>query len=354
MVWLPETPAFLGLRPPELIWQPLELSKLTKNHQAWWFLTQKQSALLNHPHLKLTRLQTHHELPFGFYRLQTPEQDVFLKLVSDNGIERQQAAQEVADYLRQHQVETPALLAGFPLQLTESVWALAYPFVDGRFSDYGLEDLQAIGRAVGLMHRVLKAYPQREKVETQAIVRKQMLQTRWESVLAAPVCLSQLPPEVQRILQSHSPDWFWHLMENGQMVHGDLNVGNVKILPDGQVMLLDWEDSLTAWFDPLKDLAFIIERFVLTVHDQHRLCEHAQALLDSYFSENPVQICSENRFVDLIQALAIRALLILTEGFFREQQAVPDSEWQKFCFLYKLSNDFAGELRQMTHPYLSS
>lgn len=351
MTWLPAAPAFFGLRPPELVWQPLSLP-VAEMPPAWQILL---SRFKGTPHIQ--RLATHHADPYGFYRLQGVLEehdetvDWFVKLVEASQSERLTQAQAVADFVAQQGVLSPPLIDGFPLTLSENLVAFVYPFWSGRLTDYRTEDLATLGQEVGRLHRALAKYPQLDQVQQAGEARQAMLVARWRALLEDSEQIARLPTAVQTILNAHSPDWLSHLMEQGQMVHGDLNVGNLLFLENGRVAFLDFEDSLTAWFDPLKDLAFIVERFILTVHEPAKLDQFAHALLDAYFQAHPIEIRSRARFVDLIQALAIRAMLILAE-LTLSGRSVANSEWKKFVFLYNLSKQHQTELETITQPFI--
>ncbi|MGC9386985.1 MAG: phosphotransferase enzyme family protein [Hydrogenovibrio sp.] len=369
MRWLPERPAFPGLRPPELKWLAMRTPSLEtspENAQAWAFLqllSEKHSVKID----QAWQLQTHQTEPYGFFRLtgemsNSEPLDWFLKLVAPQKAKRMLEGQALVDAmmtLPQPDVmasnatfSVPPMIHGFPNRLSEEVTALAFPFWEGRFTDYQAADLRLLGQALGQLHRRLKGLPQVAKIQAGAKERHAMLTSRWQALLQSPTEMAQLPAEAQACLKAHSPDWLGHLMDDGQPVHGDLNVGNVLFRPDGRVAFLDFEDSLTAWFDPLKDLAFVIERFVLCVHEPAQLAAMSHALLDAYLAENPVRIHSEKRFVDLLQGLAVRAFLILAELQLSTQQKIPQSEWQKFAFLYNLTLRHDRELKAMAAPYV--
>lgn len=369
MRWLPELPAFPGLRPPELKWLEIVMSShdaSPENAQAWAFLhllSEKHSIKID----QAWQLQTHQTGPYGFFRL-TGEMsndetlDWFLKLVAPQKAKRMLEGQVLVDAMMSTPQDlsidanvvfsVPPMVQGFPDTVSEDVTALAFPFWEGRFTDYEGSDLRLLGQALGQLHRRLKDLPQAEQIRAGGEERHAMLTARWKMLLQSPERMAQLPTEAQACLKAHSPDWLAHLMDDGQPVHGDLNVGNVLFRPDGRVAFLDFEDSLTAWFDPLKDLAFVIERFVLCVHEPEQLTAMSHTLLDAYQAQNPVAIRSETRFIDLLQGLAIRAFLILAELQLTTSQEIPKSEWQKFAFLYNLTFRHETELKAIAAPYV--
>lgn len=357
MTWLPELPAFPGLRPPDLVWKPFD-NALSESALVWALfdlLESRQNIKID----QAWQLETHHPNPYGFFRLQgrtlnDNDFDWFIKLVQPQKANRMVEGQRIADQLICESFCIPPLLDGFPLTLSDDVIALAFPFWEGRFTDYEVTDMKRLGRSIGQLHRQLKSLPQAEYIRESAEKRHDMLVIRWQELLQAPEKMARLLPEVQTCLKQHSPDWLAHLMEDAQPVHGDLNVGNVLFLLNNQIAFLDFEDSLTAWFDPLKDLAFVIERFVLCVHEPIHLTQISHALLDAYMSENPITIRSDRRLIDLLQGLAIRSLLILTELQLFGEQKIPKSEWQKFVFLYNLTLRYETELKTIAAPYVNS
>lgn len=313
------------------------------------------------------QLKTHSAAPYGFFRLTGVMSngelfDWFLKLVTPAKAKRMMEGQNLIDSMMLVSqrgaadqfcaFSIPPMVNGFPDDLSPSVTALAFPFWPGRFTNYDASDLQLLGKALGQLHQKLKKLPQAEQIRLGAEQRHQMLVSRWHALLQSPDQMAKLPIEAQRCLNAHSPDWLGHLMDDGQPVHGDLNVGNVLFRADGQLAFLDFEDSLTAWFDPLKDLAFVIERFVLCVHEPERLTAMSHMLLDAYLAENTILIRSENRFIDLLQGLAVRAFLILAELELTTLQKIPKSEWQKFAFLYNLTFRYEMELKSLSAPFV--
>ena len=68
-----------------------------------------------------------------------------------------------------------------------------------------------------------------------------------------------------------------------QIVHGDMNAGNILCDNDGKIVILDFEDTLHSFFLPLADLALFIERCILFDYPQEAvLINRLNAFFDGY------------------------------------------------------------------------
>ena len=54
-------------------------------------------------------------------------------------------------------------------------------------------------------------------------------------------------------------------MRSPQVIHGDLNYGNVLSCHgnDGKIIFIDFEEASRSYFNPMIDVAMIIERFII-------------------------------------------------------------------------------------------
>jgi len=328
MNWLPSFPAHAGLTPKPLRWHEKTI-KLPKDDPLGHFLAQKSIK-----NLQIWQLETNLQFPFGFFRVQGEYQyqsiNWFVKLVTPSQASRQLKANQLCVFLQQRGVETVCLLENLSIPLSEKVVSLVSNFKEFRFGD--VDDLDVLALAVGDLHQSMLAYPFAKDVKLAAKGREQVLLKRWKDIQQVD-SHQTIPKEALQILKTHTID-FACLTEHAQVVHGDLNVGNILFQHHGKIAFIDFEDSQTAWFSPLVELAFVIERFLLIDEIEDKFVTKAVSFLKSYplilhFPTNTI-------LVEILQCLAIRSMLLLAELVYTNQN-VANSEWQKFVYLYSLA-----------------
>lgn len=334
-LWLPGSPAFEGFHPPDLLWQPVEES-FAKEPACSVFL--KTLSRRFGAYAGLARLRTSHPLPFGYYRLKQAEGELFLKVVTPAQAERHLAADKVVQWLNARGIATSPVQESIVLDDTATL--LVQDYLPGRFCAQNRQEMQCLGRSLGRLHLALQAFPQAGDVKARGMARFAHLQARLQAWQKGGLAI-ELPGEVMAVLRTYPADALQVLVEEAQMVHGDLNLGNVWMAAEGdriQCVFLDWEDSLSAWFNPMKDLAFVLERFVLT-HDleQDAHLDLGLAFLQAYYEAHHRRFNHPEHLTELLQALAVRALLLLIEAAQVAHQPL-SAEWKKFVFLYKLAD----------------
>lgn len=338
MTWLPAIPAHSGLIPLSEKWR--KVTEISVNDTPPGHFLAENS--IKNP--SVWQLESNHSLPFGLFRVQGLYQqqpiDWFVKFVTHSQAQRQLQANEVCVFLQTQGVGTVCLLANSPMELPNGVVALATMFKKNRFGE--VADLNSLAVAIGGLHQALQLSPFVDSVKRAAKNREQMLVNRWQMIqqLETNQIIPNVPGEVLNILKSSVID-FSCLTQHGQVVHGDLNIGNILFENDSKICFVDFEDTQTAWFSPLVELAFVIERFLLIAESEDKLVAKAISFLKSYplalhFSSNTI-------LVEILQGLAIRAMLLLVELVYTHQ-TVADSEWQKFVYLYSLAEQRKPEL----------
>lgn len=350
--WLPESPAFLGFHPPKLNWLSVELQP-KKMHQAWWDLADKIQFPISID--AVFKLESHHQEPFGFYRVlgceaETSETfDWFIKVVSPVQAQRQKHADNIAQFVSsteasssKSEVFVSNVLPGFPQQLN-GYGILAYEYKPGRFLQPNNSDLNRLAESLATLHLKLEHCPNAHQVKQLGLQRQQVLKQRLEFIQSgighAEEIKSTLPEAVKYLLVNYRADYLDVLIENAQCIHGDLNVGNVWLTESNQLTFLDFEDSLTAWFNPLKDLVFVLERFVFThAHADEKHIQLAKEFIQTYYQYHNHRLNSAEHMQQLLQALAVRALLLLIEVA-KESGSEMTEEWQKFVYLYELADE---------------
>ena len=103
-----------------------------------------------------------------------------------------------------------------------------------------------------------------------------------------------------------------------QVIHGDLNYGNVlSHHDDGRVTFIDFEEASRSYFNPMIDVAMIIERFIIPSQNSHdnllgAFKKNYTAITGKWF-ENSDQLAG------LLRSLSARALLLLATEAIEEE-----------------------------------
>lgn len=322
--WLPRTPAHSSLRPSAPVWVTGE-SALAANVRTWSGITGK-----------VLRMDSRVEAPLGYYRLGR-NLDKFIKIIPLDHSELQISSDRMAAWLEQNNIAVSRLLDGFPRIIDQKFAVLAYDYIDGRFSNRSPSDIEALGLSLGELHNVLGKCPYREEIRKAGNSRHDKLISRLTETQKSHRDLP-IPAEVQRILGSASSELLQGLTNRAQVIHGDLNYGNIIFQGSEAVpVFLDFEDSWSAWFSPIMDLALVIERFILGGGEADTIAL-SKSLLEAYYS------VSDNRFERpeelglIIKGMSVRALLLLLLVFDDDQEKATDSEWSKFVHLYRESD----------------
>ena len=331
--WLPRTPAHSSLRPSAPVWVTAE-SALASDVCTWSGITGK-----------VMRMESRVEAPLGYYRL-GKNLDKFVKIIPLDHSELQISSDRMAAWLEQNNIAVCRLLTGFPRIFEQKYAVLAYDYIDGRFSNSSPSDIEALGLSLGELHNALFKCPYREEIRKAGNSRNDRLIRRLTETKKGHPDLP-VPTQVQRILGSTSPELLRGLTDRAQVIHGDLNYGNILFKGSEPVpVFLDFEDSWSAWFSPIMDLAMVIERFILGGSESNTIAL-SKLLLEAYYS------VSDNRFECpeelglMLKGMSVRAILLLLLTFDDNPEKVTDSEWGKFVHLYRETDIQADLLRRI-------
>lgn len=283
--------------------------------------------------------------PFGYYLIVTEcGKRLFVKVVEESAIARQQQASLMAEWLFKQGIETSVVIDEKRALFDDKAIALfVFDALDARFANTSVDDLALIGKALYKLHQALKKCPWQVKIHQESLERHRSLSEALALLKEGSSLKHTVPCEVNKIFESVSSNVMSQLTENAQVVHGDLNHGNLMITSEKKVIFLDFEDTWSAFFSPLMELSFMIERFALIESNKgtHSL---ATALLDGYYHQRKMR--SPWPLDEMLKALAIRAMLILAMQ--SQRKKIAKSEWDKFIYLYKQANKRQELLREIT------
>lgn len=335
-IWLPDTPAHGQLRPSEPKWGKAGGSEID-------FLTGYLGALG-----EFESVQCAHEFPFGRYRIFDHNPPLFIKVLPASRLHLQQQSRKVADWLNDRKLRCQNEISRYSTIVEDRYLILTYEYFDGRFAEFSVKDMAQLGQSIRKLHDLLRECPWVSQVESNGKDRLQILKNTLGDFKEG-VCCNSIPGYVGKLLFTIEESTLRILEEGGaQVVHGDLNYGNVIFsIQGGTSMLCDFEDTMTAWFAPEVENAFVVERFILAPTDEQSIL-----LAEAYFSQYKQPGESFFRYPAqlelLLKSLAIRALLLLILKESEHPQSVQESEWRKFVYLYRQADERSGLLCEIS------
>jgi hypothetical protein len=220
-----------------------------------------------------------------------------------------------------------------PVDVGNGFSAMLFPFVDARFSDRTIDEAKIIGSLIGKVHGCLERYPRARDIEAAADGMHQRLCATARRILGGWAA----HPRFQPLALSAARRYLEELLirQHAQMVHGDCNYTNFLFdRHTGEPFIIDFEESRSAWLNPLSDLAVATQRFAL-VDRTSQSARLAGALSEGYVAASGRQVRTD----DLHRAgeeMIARSILLMAE---KEAQgiAIPEAEWQKFSDLAEIA-----------------
>lgn len=210
--------------------------------------------------------------------------DLFIKIVPKSFASGLQRSERISSYVYNCGLLTPICSPGFPKVCIDGRVIFAYPFVDGSYLNNSMGDLQRLGSALARLHTVLVSFPDAHKIaRSQRGMRARMRRKASELLVNKCWASGELSPVRTHLLQWLGID---ALLNKGecQVIHNDLNAGNVFQDTKGNVWFLDFEEARWSYLPPHFDIAKVIERFILVNEDwdiQAKIIA-SQRLLDAY------------------------------------------------------------------------
>lgn len=308
------------------------------------------------------KLVTSQTFPLGYYRsINAPKR--FIKILSKKHGIITQAAEDIVQYLAIHfdrVIEAKIVNRSICYQGNEAA-LFTFAYIDSDIETLTPSDFYELGKQLSHLHQHLKSYPNKEKVIARSLTRMAQLRTCWQDVLDKKG-LSGIPELPLYIVSNEKLEALDILLKNPEHIHGDLNRGNIlftKNKSKTSCFFIDFEDSLYSYFNPLQDLAFVIERLILV--NSNATFEQWQnsfsMLLNGYIS---ISSKAKNWFLEVnwlsktLTALTIKALLILIESNILSKDSPALSEWEKFTQLYQFIQENHENINRLTKTWLAT
>ncbi len=270
----------------------------------------------------------------GYYR-STSHKKNFIKILNKTDNQSQLQAEKIASWLKKTGVCISCTRDDYPKEIEGyDLWIYVYDYIEHEFFSGSEKSLYLVGKELGKMHKLMQDHPMAAEIIVDGGKKNALLFQQLHSIKTKKH-FSSLPEDAVELIKATSDNEFQTLVRFGQMVHGDMNFGNIIFKKNShQPIFIDFEDSATAWLSPLYDIAFIIQRFVLfsDLQDKAKL---ASSLFAGYCSQNNLQnIVKSGDLYTMLKMISIRSLLILSTLPDMERDLYLD-EINKFVNLYK-------------------
>lgn len=273
----------------------------------------------------------------GYYKTNT----IFIKILSNKNIEVNLDAERITNWLDKKHLSVNPLIENFPKKIKKlNLWIFAYDFIDYKIFIPKKKQLYLIGQEIGKMHILMKRCPLKQFIRKKGFQKNRLLLKQLEDIKSNKIKLN-FSKDAINLIKNTSLSEYKYLSNNAQMIHGDLNLGNILInKKNNKIFIIDFEDSVTAWISPLYDLAFVIQRFILLQESRQKLAL-SKALIEGYKSQaNTSNLVSSNNLNSMIKLISIRSLLILSNLSDKEQINFKN-EINKFVILYNKMEEYS-------------
>ncbi len=278
----------------------------------------------------MLQMSSDHRFPAGYYRLHGGEQHLFVKIVPCREAARLRAAERVAAFVCKGGIQVNCQLPGYPRPAGGDYLLFASPYIEGTFYQGEAQQAASVGKALAHLHRILRRCPWRKAIRRRGLGRQRKLRDRLHLIRRGQV--DGIPTAALSILEKVDDHLLERLCRDAQVIHGDLNAGNILFAGHHRrPVFLDFEDTPTAWFSPLTDLAYLLERLALCSSSSPTTT--AEHLLRAYYAAGGMRFISAAQLNQILQALAVRALLLLAEKSALGRSSTTE-EWQKFIILH--------------------
>lgn len=272
----------------------------------------------------------------GFYKIKE-KKTLFIKVFQESDCFVQNNAEKVSLWLSNHGINTIVSKKGYPKKINKYKMCLfVYDYLDGGFFLGYESSIFAIGNLLGKVHKNLQKYPSLDEVYSQGIKGNQILFEQFTKIKSGAIN-PDLPKNSIEILKKTSISEFNLLNYDAQMIHGDLNHGNIIYdKSNNEPFILDFENSTSTWLSPLYDLAYVVQRFILLRHykEPERI---AAKLFDGYKLQNNEFILHDpDLLFEITKMISVRCILIISTKTYANRKLFI-REINKFVYLYNFT-----------------
>jgi Ser/Thr protein kinase RdoA (MazF antagonist) len=280
------------------------------------------------------------QLYSGFYLIKkNNEKKYFIKIIDYEDLDQYNKSEEISDWLRINKLNTPILLKknNFIVKNNKNKVFLIYKYYHSRFPKNTISDCKKLGKEIGKLHRVLKTSPNEKFIKLRSIEKNEKLQIYLKNLKRDLKKRDDIPKDAKTILKNHNLLNF-KLDNTFQVLHGDLNKGNILFINQGKdILFIDFEETINSW-GPLKiEIAFFIERFCLTT-DKKKAIKLINQFLKNYKIYFPNFDLDEEQLFEILRHINLRTIILLCEISELNLWEIPQEEWNKFINLFNLAS----------------
>ncbi len=244
-----------------------------------------------------------------------------------------------------------------PFIVDTKTFSVPVQFSLARFEDLkvigtGRQELRELGTQIGRLHKFLKKMPLAASVKRRSAMRSRELSgvlSRLKKAVRTRDLRQGFSDRagwihknrvfIDNLLREYRPDFRLSGDLRCQVVHGDLNVGNVLRSGKG-IVFLDFEEMDHSYLPALADIAMAVERFIIFDEPgkgllRDRMSSFIRAYMretDSPFSRR-AGIPAGGQIAAMIRQLDYHAVCVLLSMNEDERRAFPEEEWDKFILL---------------------
>ncbi len=283
----------------------------------------------------------------GHYKVISGDKVFFIKIMDVQSTSSHIMAERIAKHLVNSGIKTICSLPNFPIINNEhNLIILGYPFISCSYLETDPFRMGSVGTELGKLHLSLSQL-------TDSIIVKKNSKRHLDFCLSNKNKLySELASKqtnTEKIKETIETLMVNEFISNPQVIHGDLNYGNILVSnPGKEVIFIDFEEATRSFFSPMVDVAMTIERFISPqkkISKEHLFIEFKKNYINmtGEWFETPAQL------PNILRSLSARALLLLAS-----KTPENSSDWQikersKFLKLHQDAVQNSDQLSLWSH-----
>lgn len=302
-----------------------------------------------------SKLVTQHSFPEGYYQYQNNHSHLFIKCLPKTKCVEAKKADDVTQFVISKGINSIAITTtkeAIPYLNSELQFEfIISDFLTARFISLTHSENILAAKAIAHLHNALGQYPKQDKVKQRAEEEREQLHAIWQRIKEIGAS-DRIPKQALTYLLEEKTEVLAILYDNAQVIHGDLNRGNILIDDNKNIYFIDFENALSTWASPFQDIAFFIERnLLLPKQYQFNETEFIE-ILSAYTEElesrviNKYITANPNLMSQLLKAISIKCLLTLSYKCIEQGLSVSKAEWDKFINNYHLACRYSAQLKQ--------
>lgn len=270
----------------------------------------------------------------GHYK--TKDDHFFIKVLDEASNQTQAKSEQVVFWLDKLGIRVNGVKDGYPKKVKDKkIWIYLYDYIEHKFFFDNKESMYQIGKELEKIHNFMKNCPFSVEAFTRGSKKNEILLQQLNMIKNG-LCPKSLSKDAISLIRGVDYNEYDKLTLSAQMIHGDVNAGNILFTSkSNQPVFIDFEDSTSSWLSPLYDLAFIVQRFIISTDISHQeKITLSQFLFKGYDSNKLQGVIGEGLLYIMIKLISIRSLLILST-LSNDEKTLYADEIDKFVHLYK-------------------